>query len=209
VRATHSGGPTSSPACNRRRRRHLRVRRRGDLARQAPGYPCHSISPDPIRSLDLRQRPRLAYRSHGPEPEKLRSTSLTTHCQTINKDANHPARRRRPAELPAMIGYINGSESRPAPQNPERLPSSTLPGTTVASTSPPTLPLESPDPWTCSLQRRRSGQKKSCSTAWHPSQVPLRVPLTAGEVLGSKFEKLSRTASPLTESNRRPSPYHG
>jgi hypothetical protein len=31
----------------------------------------------------------------------------------------------------------------------------------------------------------------------HPSRVPLRVPLTAGEVLGSKFEKSSQPGAPL------------
>jgi hypothetical protein len=60
-----------------------------------------------------------------------------------------------------MIGYINGGGVAGLPQdrgppvfvNPAQ-------ATTVASTSPPTVSAKSPDPWTCSLQRRRSRSKK-------------------------------------------------
>src|ERR1022692_3819527 len=40
------------------------------------------------------------------------------------------------------------------------------------------------------------------------SRVPLEWHFPEGEVPSCMFEKTSRAGSPLTESNRRPSPYH-
>ncbi len=65
-----------------------------------------------------------------------------------------------------MIGYVNGSAVAGLPKtrgppvflNPAQ-------ATTVASTSPPTRPHEVTDPWTCSLQRRRSRSKKFAASA--------------------------------------------
>jgi hypothetical protein len=50
---------------------------------------------------------------------------------------------------------------------------------------------------------------KRLVTGLYHQTVCHSIALTAGEVLGSVFEKHSQPASPLTESNRRPSPYHG
>jgi hypothetical protein len=85
-----------------------------------------------------------------------------------------PARRRPPIELPAMIGYFNGGAVAGLPQ--DRGPPVFLnpaQAITVASASPPTVSATSPDPWTCSLQGRRSASKECLVSglriraAWH------------------------------------------
>jgi hypothetical protein len=178
------------------------------MFRRRPYRQCAVTRLNELSFSDLRQRPRLAYRSHGPGTREATIYLVDDALPNHQKDASHPARRRRPAELPAMIGYINGSESRPAPQNPDRLPPQ--PCQAPPSRAPRRRPIPSshqtpgPVPYRGDAPGRRSPVQRLA----HPSQVPLRVPLTAGEVPGSKFERSSRPASPLTESNRRPSPYH-
>jgi hypothetical protein len=73
-----------------------------------------------------------------------------------------------------MIGYINGCAVAGVPQ--DRGPPvfrNRAQAIAVASVSPPTVSATSPDPWTCSLQRRRSTSKESLVSslciraAWH------------------------------------------
>ena len=117
-------------------------------------------------------------------------------------------RDRRVKVVSHPLFYRNWPRDAPWYLLAHRPSSSTLPRPPRASISSPAVSAESPDTGPVPSRgdapdRRSPGQQHT-----HPSRVTLRVPLTAVEVLGYKFEKLSQTASPLTESNRRPSPYH-
>ena len=92
------------------------------MFRRRPYRQCAVTRLNELSFSDLRQRPRLAYRSYGPGTREATIHLVDNALPNHQQGRNHPARRRRSAELPAMIGYINGSESRPAPQNPDRLP---------------------------------------------------------------------------------------
>src|ERR1039457_5306356 len=67
------------------------------------------------------------------------------------------------------------------------------------------VPLPYAEDALCRLDLRET----PAQAGWAASRVPLEWHFPEGEGPGFMFEKASQSGSPLTESNRRPSPYHG
>jgi hypothetical protein len=73
---------------------------------------------------------------------------------------------------------------------------------------PPAIGARGGSLLTCSRHRRRSTALRGCSASLGSAVGATQVPLSESEVPGYTFEKSPLPGSTLTESNRRPSPYH-